>query len=874
MADPRARGGLAAGVVVVVLLVVVGSMVPTGSATAARGREEKDRSTQPPPLCRDTRIRARRPPLPGEPGAVLAELLSSPGAADQILEPGKAATVRISRTNNRQFLGLHTVISNGAISDISTDISWITVPCEEPQSFLHLSQNPVASIDLDVQAPDKQGVVTITFYTMWAQKDWYGPSAISFMVGNNTNTGQMKSPEDLTHPKDVFEGRSWSRQLKQSSDCGQSDLGYACMKEFAGYFRLHWTVGGMENGRRLRRRLLQSDLPDPDPAEGEIALAMEGDNDGWVGIGFPEQQGVMIPADFVLGFVTSSGFDVKPYRVLEAQNIVEEDFDDTVTLTDVTAIEQDGKTIIAFTRNTMDGMFPISFTQRMAVNYAVSDFDGIGAEAWHGLEKRNGSSILFAEGTASERDGAGSGTEVDAGFIADTGSSADAGSIADAGSTDEAGSSADVGSTADAGSSVDGNADAGADADAGTGASADAGDEDGEEPQPEPKMSSCLESTLPGYDCMVQPPGLKVVRIHWVLGTLETLDQEQEISTENETGSGRRRLSQDGQIPSPGPRQISIALEGDTDGWVGFGFAENPGLMNPSDVVLGWVEDGVANIKPYRVEVKNIAESDVDEDVELFDVQGREENGITIIEFTRNIDSITVPLATLEGNVSVNAAVGTVDALMIHEQSDRLGFSINFLTGETEDESLSSLKDYYKIHGTLMILAWMGFIPTGIHIAGLKWAFKSLKKSRHGLWFQMHRAIQTIAVGAILAAFIIAFEKFRDHDELDKPRRHQKLGYTMCALISAQFMVAFVRPHNDSDYRFLFNFFHWGVGYSSYILSFATIIFGIQAYEVLEGENIKKWTIPVIAAFATHLVLFCILQFMRLLSSIRADEDL
>ena len=56
-------------------------------------------------------------------------------------------------------------------------------------------------------------------------------------------------------------------------------------------------------------------------------------------------------------------------------------------------------------------------------------------------------------------------------------------------------------------------------------------------------------------------------------------------------------------IPSPGEGQISIAVEGDTTGWVGCAFAEDPGVMFPADAIVGWVADGVADIKPYRVTV-------------------------------------------------------------------------------------------------------------------------------------------------------------------------------------------------------------------------------------------------------------------------------
>lgn len=78
----------------------------------------------------------------------------------------------------------------------------------------------------------------------------------------------------------------------------------------------------------------------------------------------------------------------------------------------------------------------------------------------------------------------------------------------------------------------------------------------------------------------LQPPGLDRIRLHWVLGPVATTE-----------------------FPSPDEGQISIAVEGDTTGWVGCSFAENPGVMFPADAVVGWMADGDADIRPYRVTV-------------------------------------------------------------------------------------------------------------------------------------------------------------------------------------------------------------------------------------------------------------------------------
>lgn len=81
-----------------------------------------------------------------------------------------------------------------------------------------------------------------------------------------------------------------------------------------------------------------------------------------------------------------------------------------------------------------------------------------------------------------------------------------------------------------------------------------------------------------------QPPGLEdILRVHWVIGPVEESDAE---------------------IPAAGEGEISFLLEGNTTGWLGFSFAESPTDMFPADAVVGWVADGNATIKAYRVLVR------------------------------------------------------------------------------------------------------------------------------------------------------------------------------------------------------------------------------------------------------------------------------
>jgi len=81
---------------------------------------------------------------------------------------------------------------------------------------------------------------------------------------------------------------------------------------------------------------------------------------------------------------------------------------------------------------------------------------------------------------------------------------------------------------------------------------------------------------------------------------------------------------------------VSFALDGATTGWVGFGISTGQGKMDKADMVIGWVKDG----KPYlsdRHGVGHYPKIDDHNDYKL--ISGTENNGRTVIKFSRKIDT-------------------------------------------------------------------------------------------------------------------------------------------------------------------------------------------------------------------------------------------
>lgn len=175
--------------------------------------------------------------------------------------------------------------------------------------------------------------------------------------------------------------------------------------------------------------------------------------------------------------------------------------------------------------------------------------------------------------------------------------------------------------------------------------------------------SPCLTpSDKTGYACMMTPPGLDAMTVHWVVGPVDG----------GEEG------------PSPGEGEISVLLEGTTTGWLAFAYGDEALLMEPSDVVLGYVDgEGTAVVKAYKVLGKSISADDEDEDVELTAISGSEVDGVTTIEYTRALDTGMFPIDPTSSALGTNAAHGAdgEDGLIYHG-TNRVAFTTNPMTGE------------------------------------------------------------------------------------------------------------------------------------------------------------------------------------------------
>lgn len=158
---------------------------------------------------------------------------------------------------------------------------------------------------------------------------------------------------------------------------------------------------------------------------------------------------------------------------------------------------------------------------------------------------------------------------------------------------------------------------------------------------------------------------------------------------------------------------------------------------------------------------------------------------------------------------------------------------------ESEGSDENELK-YTRLHGTMMITAWIVFASTAILFArfGRNLAFGSKKKLLgEAIWFQFHRLFACLAsVLTLLGFFFILVASKGTWVETDEGLEyvHSILGVIVFSIGVFQAWIALFRCHPDGAYRFIFNWIHRLAGVVSFLLSIPTL-FTIAIY--LDSER-------------------------------------
>ncbi|RUS82613.1 hypothetical protein EGW08_009606 [Elysia chlorotica] len=204
--------------------------------------------------------------------------------------------------------------------------------------------------------------------------------------------------------------------------------------------------------------------------------------------------------------------------------------------------------------------------------------------------------------------------------------------------------------------------------------------------------------------------------------------------------------------------------------------------------------------------------------------------GYTVAGKTRK--NIADPLTLLFARGSGSVENGVV-SLSYHGANDRFPSSQPLTASDVLDDSAQD-EDYplIKLHGALMIGAWVFLASIGIVAARYykpvwKQDMCSLK-----VWFQIHRTCMVLVFCTCVAGFVVIFLEVEEWVEIEqKPKYlegHPIMGVVVTGLCVINPLMALIRPHPGTKYRPIFNWAHWFVGTSAHILGVATIFFGFE----------------------------------------------
>ncbi len=150
----------------------------------------------------------------------------------------------------------------------------------------------------------------------------------------------------------------------------------------------------------------------------------------------------------------------------------------------------------------------------------------------------------------------------------------------------------------------------------------------------------------------------------------------------------------------------------------------------------------------------------------------------------------------------------------------------------------------YKLHGILMILAWVLFSTIGTLIARY---CKSLAVDTQcigaAVWFRLHQTCMCCTLLLTLGGFVIILIQLKGH--FSTTDIHPILGLIVVCLVILNPMVAFLRPAPDHPWRPIFYWTHAGIAFFAQIIAGAAMIFGVN-FEIMQ---LQHWIFYVLLAW-------------------------
>lgn len=162
------------------------------------------------------------------------------------------------------------------------------------------------------------------------------------------------------------------------------------------------------------------------------------------------------------------------------------------------------------------------------------------------------------------------------------------------------------------------------------------------------------------------------------------------------------------------------------------------------------------------------------------------------------------------------------------------------------------------VHGSLMIVAWIGLTSIGIVFARyFKKSWTNHKICGKDVWFFWHFICMSLTWVLTITAYIIIFVDLGQW----RTTVHSVAGTVTLAFAFVQPIGGIFRPHPTAKGRPVFNFMHFCFGNVTHTLAIITIFFAVP----LISAEIPYWTTYVLVAFVSFYLLMHIIFSVSLI---------
>jgi hypothetical protein len=315
----------------------------------------------------------------------------------------------------------------------------------------------------------------------------------------------------------------------------------------------------------------------------------------------------------------------------------------------------------------------------------------------------------------------------------------------------------------------------------------------------------------------------------WAVGTSNTLSfhlarggSQFTLSSQCNNNDAAPPSTEASLAPSPAPAaeeggpllfedgEIEIAFESDSEqgtltvemtyagqGYVAFAFS-NDRFMPDSTAVIALPDDGTGT--PFKYSMTGRTESAVQklpqDQQTLIDASYMQNDTHTYMKFTKKIQEDGEPTVSLTQNNFFLYAVGNSNELEQHGM--RSAFEAN--PSALGSDGVTQAKDFtnlWKAHGACMAVAWAILVPLGIGSSVVRNLSPFLQNG--GMWFQIHRTLNSIGVALTIAGFGIAVHVYKQEKGSSvkhfSDERHHTMGLVIFIFALLQALNGIFRPH-------------------------------------------------------------------------------